>query len=429
MSTHRLMTGRRALALFTGVALLLAACGGDDDTAADSGVTTAHTSAAATTTPPTDPPATAAPDTVPSTTPSTAPATTPASTVAPYVSEVYADPTHWVCRGDTADVCDEPYPVTEVAADGTTTVRDNPPATDPAVDCFYVYPTISEDATLNSDLVAGSEIGVTTQQAALFDNVCTVYAPMYPSVTLAGLFDPNIGGDRATAWRTAYDGVEDAWRHYLANDNQGRGVILIGHSQGAGHLANLLRTVIDLDPAQRALLVSAYIIGSAIGVPPGADVGGDLQQIPLCRTVDATGCVVTYATFRATQGPPPDAFFGKPRSGNGVAGCVNPAAPAGGPGVLSSTISSADWALADRSLTPTTPFMDMPGLVTAECVERDGFSYLEITVNGDPADPRADDIQGDLSPQWGLHMVDIPLAGGSLLEMARAQIEAYGNSA
>jgi hypothetical protein len=425
MSTHRLMPGRRALALFTGVALLLAACGGDDDTAADAGGAAAPTTTAATTTPPSEPPATAAPDTAPSTTP----ATTPASTVAPYVSEVYADPTHWVCRGDSVDVCDEPYPVTEVAADGSTTVRQNPPATDPPVDCFYVYPTISEDATLNSDLVAGSEIGVTTQQAALFDNVCTVYAPMYPSVTLAGLFDPNIEGDRATAWQTAYGGVEDAWRHYLANDNQGRGVILIGHSQGAGHLANLLRTVIDLDPAQRALLVSAYIIGSAIGVPSGADVGGDLQQIPLCRTVDATGCVVTYATFRATQGPPPDAFFGKPRSGEGVAGCVNPAAPAGGPGVLSSTISSADWALADRSLTPTTPFMDMPGLVTAECVERNGFSYLEITVNGDPADPRADDIQGDLSPQWGLHMVDIPLAGGSLLEMARAQIEAYGNSA
>jgi hypothetical protein len=158
-------------------------------------------------------------------------------------------------------------------------------------------------------------------------------------------------------------------------------------------------------------------------------VGGDLQEIPLCRTVDATGCVVTYATFRATQGPPPDAFFGKPRSGEGVAGCVNPAAPAGGRGVLSSAISSADWALADRSLTPTTPFMDMPGLITAECVERDGFSYLEITVNGDPADPRADDIQGDLSPQWGLHMVDIPLAAGSLLDMARQQIDAYGNSA
>jgi hypothetical protein len=73
--------------------------------------------------------------------------------------------------------------------------------------------------------------------------------------------------------------------------------------------------------------------------------------------------------------------------------------------------------------------MDMPGLVTAECVERDGFSYLEITVNDDTADPRADDIQGDLSPQWGLHMVDIPLAAGSLLDMARQQIDAYGNSA
>lgn len=414
MSTPRLTPRTLAVAVFTCAALVLAACGGDDDAAASPSSSVTPTTA----TPTTEPAATTVPDAV------------PASTAAPYVSEVYADPNHWICRGDIADVCDDAYPVTEVAADGTTAVvRQNDPAVDPPVDCFYVYPTISDDSTLNSDLVAGSEVGVTIQQAAQFASVCTVYAPMYPSVTLAGLFDPNIAGDRATAWQTAYDGVEDAWRQYLANDNQGRGVILIGHSQGAGHLANLLKTVIDTDPAQRRLLVSAYIIGSAVGVPAGADVGGDLQEIPLCRTVDATGCVVTYATFRATQGPPPDAFFGKPRSGEGVAGCVNPAAPAGGRGVLSSAISSADWALADRSLTPTTPFMDMPGLITAECVERDGFSFLEITVNGDPADPRADDIQGDLSPQWGLHMVDIPLAAGSLLDMARQQIDAYGNSA
>jgi hypothetical protein len=71
--------------------------------------------------------------------------------------------------------------------------------------------------------------------------------------------------------------------------------------------------------------------------------------------------------------------------------------------------------------------MDMPGLLRAECVERDGFSYLEITVVADPLDPRADDIEGDLSPEWGLHLVDIPVAGGSLLEMARQQVEAYQN--
>ena len=424
MFTTRLTPRTLAVAVFTCAALVLAACGGDDDAAASPSSSVTPTTA----TPTTEPAATEPATTEPAAT--TVPDAVPASTAAPYVSEVYADPTHWICRGDMADVCDDAYPVTEVAADGTTAVvRQNDPAVDPPVDCFYVYPTISDDSTLNSDLVAGSEVGVTIQQAAQFASVCTVYAPMYPSVTLAGLFDPNIAGDRATAWQTAYDGVEDAWRQYLANDNQGRGVILIGHSQGAGHLANLLKTVIDTDPAQRRLLVSAYIIGSAVGVPAGADVGGDLQEIPLCRTVDATGCVVTYATFRATQGPPPDAFFGTPRSGEGVAGCVNPAAPAGGRGVLSSAISSGDWALTDRSLTPTTPFMDLPGLITAECVERDGFSFLEITVNGDPADPRADDIQGDLSPQWGLHMVDIPLAAGSLLDMARQQINAYGNSA
>ena len=46
------------------------------------------------------------------------------------------------------------------------------------------------------------------------------------------------------------------------------------------------------------------------------------------------------------------------------------------------------------------------GLVDAECVSDRGFNYLELTVNGDPDDPRVDDIGGDLSPQWGMHLID-----------------------
>lgn len=407
---------RRIAAALAVVTLVLGACGGDDTA----------------TTGPTDPAGTVAPVATDAATTTDAPTTTVAAstststTVAPYTSEVYADPAHWMCRADTDDTCDTPYDVTVVAADGTATVRSGAPDPAAPVDCFYVYPTISEDPTLNSDLVAGAELGVLAQQAAQYNELCTVYAPVYRSVTLAGLFG-QAGGDRATAWQTAYDDVADAWRHYLANDNDGRGVILIGHSQGAGHLGRLLADVIDPDPAQRKLLVSAHLIGSSVAVPVGADVGGDLQEIPLCRSLDATGCVVTYATFRSTAPPPENALFGRPRSGEGMAGCVNPAAPAGGPAELSARMSSADWVLTDRSLAPTTPFMDMPGLLRAECVERDGFSYLEITVVADPLDPRADDIQGDLSPEWGLHLVDIPVAGGSLLEMAHQQVEAYQN--
>ena len=60
----------------------------------------------------------------------------------------------------------------------------------------------------------------------------------------------------------------------------------------------------------------------------------------------------------------------------------------------------------------TTPFVSTPGLLEGECVKRGPFTYLEITVHGDPADPRTDDITGDLIPSWGLHLVDFDLVMG-----------------
>ncbi len=55
-----------------------------------------------------------------------------------------------------------------------------------------------------------------------------------------------------------------AWRDYLAHDNHGRGVVLIGHSQGAYVLRHLVKTVIDRSPAQRRLLVSAILLGGQV---------------------------------------------------------------------------------------------------------------------------------------------------------------------
>ena len=38
----------------------------------------------------------------------------------------------------------------------------------------------------------------------------------------------------------AYNDVLDAWNYYLKNDNGGRGVVLVGHSQGSGVLTQLI---------------------------------------------------------------------------------------------------------------------------------------------------------------------------------------------
>ena len=352
--------------------------------------------------------------------------TAAAPAIEPYTSATYSDPSHWVCRGDMDDVCDESYPLSKVAADGTATAVPYDVAADPPIDCFYVYPTSSADTTFNSDLTADSEIGVTTLQAARFNQVCRVFAPTYRSVTLAGLFG-KADGNFADGWALAYSDVLDAWKSYLANDNHGRPVVLISHSQGSFHLTRLLREEIDPNPAERALVVSAILAGTSFQVAPGKDVGGDTQNMPLCRRNDQFGCVITFQSYRASDPPQPGALFGKPTATTASA-CTNPAALAGGPGTLDNSFPNGDWVLNDpaKRAAVTTGLVDLPGLVTSECkVTADGYSYLAITVNADPADPRADDIPGDGTPNWGLHTVDMNVSQETLIDLVRQQSAAY----
>ena len=79
----------------------------------------------------------------------------------------------------------------------------------------------------------------------------------------------------------------------------------------------------------------------------------------------------------------------------------------------------------------TTPFVSVPGLLSAECVSNDSGTYLAVHVNGDPNDPRTDDIVGDVvvnnvvQKDWGLHLIDANLAMGNLIDLVRTQTKAY----
>src|SRR5262249_41029495 len=146
---------------------------------------------------------------------------------------------------------------------------------------------------------------------------------------------------------------------------------------------------IDPSPAQRGLVVSAIIPGTSFQVAPGRDVGGTTQNMPLCRSKEQFGCVITYQSFPVDAPPHAGSLFGRPGNGTESA-CTNPAALDGGPAVLSSALPAAgNWVLTDGSANVTTPLVDVPGLLTGECVEKDGYHYLAITTNGDPNDPRA----------------------------------------
>ncbi len=143
----------------------------------------------------------------------------------------------WLCKPDRpGDPCLTSLTTTVIGPDGTKTVRQSAPAANPKIDCFYVCPTVSQQTTPNANLtIDTAERSVAIAQASRFSQVCRVFAPMYRQITIAGLNSTN-----ATPGKIAFQDVPSAWNDYLARYNDGRGVVLIGHSQGTFHLRQLI---------------------------------------------------------------------------------------------------------------------------------------------------------------------------------------------
>ena len=363
-------------------------------------------------------------------------AQTPAS---PSATPDYAQSDTWLCRPGRDDACMVNQDVTVVPANGRPTIERFRPAAAPAFDCFYVYPTVSHDASPNSDMIAGGEeLQVAAAQAARFRAKCRVFAPLYRQVTLTALRQVMTGGTPAVDRAMALADVTAAWNSYLAHDNGGRGVVLIGHSQGSGLLKQLIAQSIEGQPAQRRV-IAAYLLGTNVAVPAGQAVGGDLKSMPICTRAGQYGCVVTYVTFRADSPPPANSRFGKVPQPGMIAACVNPAALAGGKAVTDAIFTTqgageasatqASWTTAMPQ--PATPFVKVPGLISAECVRQGAFSYLAVTVNGNPADARTDTVVGDVMVNgailrdWGLHLLDMPVEMGTLVELSGRQAAAW----
>jgi hypothetical protein len=365
---------------------------------------------------------------------------TPAAAPAP---ADYADGASWLCRPGRSDVCSRAdEDATIVREDGSTTLERFHPEADPPVDCFYVYPTVSRDHAGNASMaIEPEEVQVVEQQFARFASKCRLFAPVYRQVTLMALQAAMLGRPMPADRALAYTDVADAWAYYLAHDNHGRGVVLIGHSQGSGVLIELVKKNIDGQPVQGRIL-SVILGGARLQVPVGKDVGGDFKSIPLCHDARQIGCAVNFASFRADSPPPSNARFGA-SSGPGLeAACVNPAALGGGTGALKAYLASGAQAIVASSQLkippwtnpPTaiqTPFVETPGLLSAECVNDGTHNYLAITLHPDPAGHRVNTIVGDVMvgglilKDWGLHLIDMNLTMGNLVDLVGAQSAAY----
>jgi hypothetical protein len=356
-------------------------------------------------------------------------------------ANVYANAEAWLCRPGWQDACAVNLDATSIAADGALTIEPFRAEPNPPIDCFYIYPTVSNEPGGNADRVVGpEERRAVAQQFARFGARCRLFAPMYRQVTLRG-FRTGKSPHPISAHEALVDqDVAAAWRDYLARDNHGRGFVLIGHSQGAGALAQLIRDEIDGKPAQ-SQLVSAILMGTSLPVPKGADIGGAFKHIPICRADSQTGCVIAFSSFRANLPPPKDSLFVRTPEEGQQAACANPAALAGGAGGLDAYLSTNGVTIVSESgprrawTRPPqpirTPFVKVPGLLSAECVANARGAYLAVTVHPTPGGARVNDISGDLiyngkaAPEWGLHLIDANLAMGNLLAILGEETKVY----
>jgi hypothetical protein len=353
----------------------------------------------------------------------------------------YANPDIWLCKPGRKDACAVSQDATIIAADGKFSREKFSAAKNPPIDCFYVYPTVSNETTGNSDLVINApEKRVVNAQFARFASKCRLFAPMYRQVTLTALRAMIAGKPIPVDRELGYNDVVAAWNYYLAHDNNGRGFVLVGHSQGSGVLTQLIKNEIDGKPIQ-SRLISAILMGTSLPVPKGADVGGAFKHIPVCRSNRQTGCVIAFANFRATVPPPGNSRFGKAAEGM-QAVCANPAALGGGSGMLDAYLSPgristgsddapAPFAWTEPAKPIDTPFVKVPGLLSAACVEDEHGSYLAVTLHPTPGGARTNDISGDVVvngqvlEDWGLHLIDANLTMGNLLSVVADETKAY----
>lgn len=341
----------------------------------------------------------------------------------------------WLCHPSMpSDPCRGDQTTTYYESDGSSSV--GTPETDaaPPVDCFYVYPTVSNQPLPNALRTPDPEIrSIAKYQAQRFSTKCRMFVPLYRQVTAVGLTVMAQTKD-VTPYATAYADVEEAWLAYLATENGGRPFVLIGHSQGSRHFRALIRRRIDHDAAVRARMVSAIM--------PGANAhDGDFTNVPPCSTGADTGCVVSYSTFN--DRPPDDARYG--RSDTDPVGhaldlpsgpqyrviCTDPAALAGNTGPLRTLVPSEPFApgviyllmlrlYGGQQPTAATPWLQPRDHYSGRCETSNGATVLMLSsVAG------ARKLTPSPDATWGTHLADINIALGDLVSLVDSQTGAW----
>ena len=159
---------------------------------------------------------------------------------------------------------------------------------------FYIHPTTYLERDRWNALLGHEESQARARlfvrsQASVF-NRTFVYAPKYRQAAFGAFLDR--GKDATAALDLAYGDVLRAFDRFLVQ-NQERGIVLAGHSQGALHLTRLLRERVATDPALRKRIIAAYVVGWPISATSDVPAMG----LPVCTSETQAGCILSWQSF------------------------------------------------------------------------------------------------------------------------------------
>jgi len=163
-------------------------------------------------------------------------------------------------------------------------------------DVFYVYPTLfldKKDERWNipiDDSILRKKVieNAIRFQASAWVETGRMFVPFYRQAHIRSYRNLENGGREALLF--AYEDVKAAFEYYLEHFNNGKPIILAGHSQGSTHLTLLLKDYFDGKALQKQL-VAAYLPG--IGLKTN-----EFEKIPLLIAPGQTGGFVSWNTFK-----------------------------------------------------------------------------------------------------------------------------------